>query len=164
MLHRITEAISRFEAASIAVIMLVISGLVFAQVLFRYVFLLSAPWLEELTRFLMIWMVMLGTAYAVKTRQHIVVNAVEGIFVGQISKRVYGSIVALAGLTFSVVLAILAYTVVERTVRYSQVSGAMRIPMYWANGSFFVAGILMSLHYVEELIWAIAPRGGDREV
>lgn len=164
MSRRLLDGLGKAEAAIIAAIMLTISGLVFAQVITRYVLQVSAPWLEELTRFLMIWMIMLGCAYAVRTRQHIVVNALEGAFRSPGAQRFYQGLLAACGLAFSVVLAILAYVVVERTARFGQVSGAMRIPMYLANGSFLAAAILMSLHYLVDMIASIRnrlPEGND---
>jgi TRAP-type C4-dicarboxylate transport system permease small subunit len=155
MFRRLLDGVGKAEAVIIATIMLVISLLVFAQVITRYVLQLSAPWLEELTRFLMIWMIMLGCAYAVRTRQHIVVNALDGVFSSGLSQRIYQGVLALCGLAFSIILAVLAYIVVERTARFGQVSGAMRVPMYWANGSFLVAAVLMSLHYLADLFAAI---------
>lgn len=155
MLKRLIDGVRKAEAVILAAIMLIISALVFSQVVTRYVLQVSTPWLEELTRFLMIWMVMLGCAYAVRTRQHIIVNVIETAFSSARAQRIYQGILAICGLLFSVVLAILAYVVVERTARFGQVSGAMRIPMFLANGSFFVAAVLMSLHYIEHLISAI---------
>lgn len=155
MLKRLFDGAGKAEAVIIAAIMLIITGLVFAQVVTRYVLQLSTPWLEELTRFLMIWMIMLGCAYAVRTRQHIVVNVIETVIRSPRAQRIYQGLLAICGLAFSVILAILAYVVVERTVRFGQVSGALRIPMYLANGSFLVAAILMSLHYVGDLINSI---------
>lgn len=155
MFNRLLDGIRKAEAVIITAIMLTISGLVFAQVVTRYVLQLSTPWLEELTRFLMIWMIMLGCAYAVRTRQHIVVNMLESAMRAPRAQRIYQSVLALCGFAFSVVLAILAYVVVERTARFGQVSGAMRVPMYTANGSFLVAALLMSLHYISDLIKSI---------
>jgi TRAP-type C4-dicarboxylate transport system permease small subunit len=162
MSRRLLDGIGKAEAVIISAIMLMISGLVFSQVITRYVLQLSAPWLEELTRFLMIWMIMLGCAYAVRTRQHIVVNIVETGIRSPRARRFYNGFLAICGLAFAVTLAVLAYVVVERTARFGQVSGAMRIPMYWANGSFLVAAVLMSLHYLVDLIASIRSEPAER--
>src|SRR5690606_41542178 len=74
MIKKLLNGLWRLEIGLVAGLMLVISALVFTQVLTRYVFMYSLPWLEELTRFLMVWMVMLGTAVAVKEKQHIVID------------------------------------------------------------------------------------------
>lgn len=162
MYKRLLDGIGKAEAIVIAAIMITISGLVSVQVVTRYVLQLSTPWLEEMTRFLMIWMIMLGCAYAVRTRQHIVVDVIETAIRSPRAKRIYQAILSICGLAFSVTLAILGYVVVERTARFGQVSGAMRLPMYMANGSFFVAAILMSLHYLGDLIGLIGNESVER--
>lgn len=152
MLRKLLNGLWRLEIALVAGLMLATSALVFAQVLTRYVFLYSVPWMEELTRFLMIWMVLLGTAVAVKQKQHIVIDVVDIIIKSPRLLAYYRIGLCLAGIAFSVTLAVLSYTVVERTAAYGQLSGAMRIPMYLANGSFFVASLLMIVHYLEALL------------
>ena len=152
------------ESAIIAALMLAISVLVFGQVLTRYVFLYSAPWIEELTRFLMIWMILLGSAYAVRTKQHIAIDLIDSFVRSPRALRLASLLVSVIGLLFSIVLAVLSYIVVERTAAYEQLSGAMRLPMQFANGSFLVASILMVMHYLEHVLSgpAVADPGVER--
>ena len=53
---------------------IVASGAIFilamAQILFRYVFKISAPWTEEAARYLMIWMALLASGLAFKNGEH----------------------------------------------------------------------------------------------
>ncbi|WP_041682799.1 TRAP transporter small permease [Pusillimonas sp. T7-7] len=151
MLRKVLEGLWRLETGLVAGLMLATSVLVFAQVLTRYIFLYSVPWMEELTRFLMIWMVLLGTSVAVKQKQHIVIDLVDIIVKNPRLLAYYRIGLCLAGVVFSITLAVLSYTVVERTASYGQLSGAMRIPMYLANGSFLIASLLMIVHYLEAL-------------
>lgn len=44
--------------------------LAMAQILFRYVLKISAPWTEEAARYLMIWMALLASGLAFKTGDH----------------------------------------------------------------------------------------------
>lgn len=152
MMKRALRLLGWAEAAIIAAVMLAISVLVFGQVLTRYVFLYSAPWIEELTRFLMIWMILLGSAYAVRTKQHIAIDLIDSFVRSPRALRLASLLVSVIGLLFSIVLAVLSYIVVERTASYEQLSGAMRLPMQFANGSFLVASILMAVHYLEQMV------------
>jgi len=53
---------------------IIFSGAIFllaiAQILFRYVFEISAPWTEEAARYLMIWMALLASGLAFKNGEH----------------------------------------------------------------------------------------------
>lgn len=151
MLGKSLDALWRVEVALVASLMLITSVLVFTQVLTRYLFFYSISWIEELTRFLMIWMVMLGTAVAVRQKQHIVIDVAEMLIKNALYLKWYRFFLSIAGVTFSITLCLLSYVVVERTASYGQLSGAMRIPMYFANGSFLIASVLMIIHYLEEI-------------
>lgn len=70
--------LDRFVSISISllslfttILLVVMVGNIFILVVLRYLFAYSFPWSEELTRYLLIWMGLLGAAVLVKERQHI---------------------------------------------------------------------------------------------
>lgn len=152
MFKKFLSIIVLSEKAIVSGIMLVISILVFTQVLTRYIFEYSTPWLEELTRFLMIWMILLGTSLAVKLDKHISIDVLDVLLKKETYRKVYFLFLNLVGILFSLFLVYYSYEVVMRTVSFGQLSGAMRIPMYFVNGSFLVCGVLLIIHYCEKLI------------
>jgi TRAP-type C4-dicarboxylate transport system permease small subunit len=50
--------------------------LVFFQVIFRYVFFLSLSWSEEISTFIFVWIVLIGSAVGIRRRWHLGINAV----------------------------------------------------------------------------------------
>ena len=50
--------------------------LVFFQVIFRYVFFLSLSWSEEISTFIFVWIVLLGSAVGIRCRSHLGINTV----------------------------------------------------------------------------------------
>jgi len=60
--------------------MSVMTVLVFANVVGRYVFGVSFGWTEELSRFAMIWTAFLGAGLALRYGQLVSVDAVQGLF------------------------------------------------------------------------------------
>lgn len=66
VLHLLDWIITRLIAASILLILVVIC----IQVFFRFVLNDALPWPEEASRFLMIWALFLGGAYAFFEREH----------------------------------------------------------------------------------------------
>ncbi|MFV0334772.1 MAG: TRAP transporter small permease [Tropicimonas sp.] len=72
MLHILCALISVVMLCCLVVMALVMNNLV----LTRYVFSHSPPWTEELTRFLMVWMVMLGGAVLVLFDDHIALHLI----------------------------------------------------------------------------------------
>lgn len=61
-----------------AVFMLAILSLTFSQVLLRYVFNHPVTWIEEISRYLFVWIVFLGSATAFRVGAHIKVDIFEG--------------------------------------------------------------------------------------
>jgi len=59
---------------SVGILLSVIVMLLFAQVLFRYLFNFSLHWTEELAKYLFVWMTFIGSVGAFKDRIHIGVD------------------------------------------------------------------------------------------
>ena len=57
---------------------------VFAQVVTRYVFHSPLAWSEELARYMFIWLVWIGAAYATKLRKNIIIDVVASKFKGNV--------------------------------------------------------------------------------
>ena len=71
-----------FEEYLLVVLMVVEVVVVFAQVVTRYVFHSPLAWSEELARYMFIWLVWIGAAYATKMRKNIIIDVVASKFKG----------------------------------------------------------------------------------
>ena len=71
-----------FEEYLLVVLMVVEVVVVFAQVVTRYVFHSPLAWSEELARYMFIWLVGIGAAYATKMRKNIIIDVVASKFKG----------------------------------------------------------------------------------
>jgi len=58
------------------------TGIVFVQVILRYVFLSPLSWIEELARYLLVWISCFGAAYGVRKGEHIAVMFLNNMFKG----------------------------------------------------------------------------------
>lgn len=73
-----------FEEYLLVVLMVVEVVVVFAQVVTRYVFHSPLAWSEELARYMFIWLVWIGAAYATKMRKNIIIDVVCSKFKGNV--------------------------------------------------------------------------------
>lgn len=73
-----------FEEYLLVVLMVVEVVVVFAQVVTRYVFHSPLAWSEELARYMFIWLVWIGAAYATKLRKNIIIDVVASKFKGNV--------------------------------------------------------------------------------
>ena len=95
--------IDQLEETLIAIILVVMTGFTFANVVARYVFNANIFYALELTVFLFAWLVLLGASYAVKKTLHLGVDAVVNAAPPP-AQRVMALIVVAVCLTYSLLL------------------------------------------------------------
>lgn len=76
MLATIDRAIIWITSIAVVALMLTVVGSILAGVFFRYVVNSALPWPEELARFAMVWLTMLGAGLVVRYGGHIAVTFV----------------------------------------------------------------------------------------
>jgi TRAP-type C4-dicarboxylate transport system permease small subunit len=79
-------------------------GLVFIQVVMRYVFSNSLSWSEELARYLFLWQIWVGASYAVKEHRHLRIELIQILFM-ILQKKMFELFALSLWLGFSVFLA-----------------------------------------------------------
>jgi TRAP-type C4-dicarboxylate transport system permease small subunit len=120
-----------------------ISVVIIAQVFSRYVLQNSISWSEELARYLMIWMALVGASVAFRHGAHVGIN----LLVDRLSKRIRPWAFLLAKAVIATFLLVLIREGVALGAFFaSQKSPAMEISMLWAYSGFFVGGIFMAVH------------------
>ena len=75
LLHRTDRLLATLFRYTIIGFMVLITVVVFLQVLFRYVLNLPLSWSEEVARFGFVWLVFLGAGLIVRTGEHIKVSS-----------------------------------------------------------------------------------------
>ncbi len=120
------------------------------QVFSRYVLNDPSSFTDEVARFLMIWLALLGGAYLFGTRGHLAVTMLVDRFSPQKKMAVhlfsYLLIVLFAGFT----LIYGGYNLVLRTIK--QVSPAVQIPMGYVYFILPICGMLIILYVVLNLL------------
>ena len=110
----------------VVVLLMLMTVLMFAQVLGRFVFQNGLFWAEELSRFTMITLVYLGAAVACKNKDHISVTILDGILKGT-PRKIYKVLVALLSISFLIIVAKVGFSVLH--IVSSQKSANMQITM-----------------------------------
>lgn len=112
------------------------------QVLTRFVLHQPAAWTEALTRILLVWMVCLGAALAVRAGALVAFDVLRNIGGGR-----FGKFFQLVGLTFSIMffslLAFTGYQITDR-VRFQNLAG-LEISIAWSYAALPVGGALATL-------------------
>ena len=74
MLARADRALSWAETTFVGGALAFASLLLFVNVVLRYWFLAPISWAEELTLYIMVWIVFVGSSVAIRTRGHIAID------------------------------------------------------------------------------------------
>lgn len=123
--------------------------MVVVQVTLRYVFNFSFVWSEELIRYLMIWMVMLGSALVQARNEHVRIDFFP-MLAGPRGRRVMETIFRLCTLVFLAILLIKGVKMVYFNRLFE--SSGLRISMLWASLAIPLGALLMGVYTLRDLI------------
>lgn len=124
--------------------------LVFLQVVMRYFFGMSLTWSEEIARFLFLWMVWLGAAYATKRKSHLKIEAFTQKLSPQNKKRI-DLLSLVIWILFTVFLVWKGGELTAHLVRRSQLSPVLGISMAWIYAAVPTGAGLMLLRLFFQL-------------
>ncbi|WP_159182168.1 TRAP transporter small permease [Escherichia coli] len=144
--NRLKLAVDRVIAAFSVAVMLALVVCVVWQVFSRYVLNQPSTLTDELARFLMIWVGLLGAAYTVSAQRHLSID----LFALALNKRkqLLLSIVInvlILGFAGSVIVTG-GLKLIDKTLATSQVSAAMQIPMGYVYIILPLSGFVMMFY------------------
>ncbi len=128
------------------------------QVFTRFILRDPSSYTEELARFLLIWIGLLGAAYALRTKAHLGIDILlqrsQGTQRKAVEVVVYGFIIL-----FSFFIMILGgYRLVSITLQLNQVSAAMDIKMGYIYLVLPISGILMIFYSIVFILEALSKK------
>jgi len=137
------------EIGTSVIILIIMTVLVIVQVFSRYLFNHSFVWSEELVRYLMIWMVMIGAALVQSTNDHIRIDYFPRML--NIRGRiVLETIFRLFTLTFMIILLVKGQKLVVFSKMFE--SSGLGISMFWPMLAIPVGAFLIIFYTIINLI------------
>jgi TRAP-type C4-dicarboxylate transport system permease small subunit len=131
------------------VLLAVVVGIVLIQVFGRYVLQMSLSWPEELARYVLVWLTILGAAAAAASRSQIVVDTLLELVPTSV-RRALEVLSALAGLVAVGLLVWTSQPLITGPAGRST-SPATGIPSFWIYLAIPVGGVLLMLFALAEL-------------
>ena len=153
-----------FEGYCCAVMLAVMSVVVFLQVIFRFVIMASLPWSEELSRYLLVYITYFGCAYGIKTGAHLGVEAFVLILPKTVQKAI-NVLVQIGGLVVCVLILKFGADIVFSQMQSGQLSPAMRLPMWTIYSAIPIGMAFCVIRYAIEIVKAVQAliRPGEKE-
>ena len=133
-------------------ILAVMAGAVFLQVVLRYFGLVGIDGLEEVPRYLFVWLVMIGAAAAMYRNEHTMLD----YFINLLSPRARAAVTittTAAGIAFFVYLVKLSFVLVPNA-QY-QTSAGLGLPLGYVFAAVPIGAVLIVLPMVRSLIAAL---------
>jgi TRAP-type C4-dicarboxylate transport system permease small subunit len=146
ILNRLKLAVDRVIAAFSVIVMIALVVCVVWQVFSRYVLNQPSTLTDELARFLMIWVGLLGAAYTVGAQRHLSIDllfmsinkrkqALLSLFINLLIFSFAGSVIVTGGIKL-----------INKTLATVQVSAAMQIPMGYVYIILPLSGAVMMFY------------------
>ena len=146
---KVMDILERILRLIIGVFMLVMLAVIAYQVVLRYVFKASNIWSEELARYLMCYVVLLGAAIAVRKYSHLQVDFVLNLLKPRI-RCIAVCICTLAGAAFLGFFFVYGVELCKSTV--NSISSGTGIPMCYAYACLPIGAALMILASLEVIL------------
>jgi TRAP-type C4-dicarboxylate transport system permease small subunit len=146
MLHRIHRSLDILVLTLAVPMTLVMLACVVWQVVGRYFLNSSTSFTDELSRFLFIWVSLLGAAYVLGKRGHIAITGLIDMVPRGVRRGVDMLIAGLVIVFALVVLGWGGWLLVERNLRLGQVSPAMLVPVAYVYVIIPLSGLLTAIY------------------
>ncbi len=139
----------------VTALLLMMVAVIFYQIVLRYAFSSATIWAEEFARYAFIWIVLLGSANALRRFRHIRIDFLVNMFQPRIQTAIdMFNMVLITG--FLVVLLVYGIGLVDRTGH--QISTGLGITMGWVYWSVPVSAALMLLFCAEHILNTVLAR------
>ena len=155
MYRRLMKAVHATEKWLLVALLASSVTIAFLQVIFRFVLQRPLSWSEELTRYLFVWMGMIGTSVALQNGSHFRMDILI-LLVPERVKKFLSIIWDIIVFGFCCVMVYYGGVMMQNSLH--QLSPALRISMAIPYASVPVSGLLMILSLVEKYT---IRKGGD---
>jgi TRAP-type C4-dicarboxylate transport system permease small subunit len=133
--------------------------LIFAQILFRYVFMSSLSFSEELARYFFIWMTFLGSSVAIREKSHLKVTMFVDFLKSEKVKRNIHTIADLCSLGFLAVLAVFGFEAAHKILSFGQTSPTMEfLEIGFVYYIIPIASVFMIGNLIEDIHFSLTKR------
>ncbi len=148
-LELFNDNLERFTTWLICLLMASMIAIVFSQVVARYVFSTTFPWMEEMSRFIMIWLAFTGAAVMMRKGGHIAVTVIRNMLPFKVRKMIF----LVDRLIITSSLVILIYYGVLIALRYlARTPVTMNFPVTYVYMVFPLAFTLMFFFLIEDIV------------
>lgn len=143
------KVINRFEEVFIGLGLFIAACFIFIEVVLR-AFGSSISWSQELVRYLIIWITLIGSSVCIRNGAHVSIDILSELIKGKIKKGL-ALFIYLIAIFFSVLFTYYSMKYLVFSFSGNQITPALGIPIYIVYISLPLSGLLMILRYVQRI-------------
>ncbi len=150
-MKKVQSVLKNLDSYLVALCLVVMSLSAVLQVFNRNLFKLPIAWTEELCRYAMIWMTMLGTPIGVRKGMQMSVVLFDKKIKGKalLALDLFKCVMMFA---FSAIIMVTATVLMHTQAKAGQLSAALRIPMQYVSLAIFVGMLMICLYEAWEFV------------
>ncbi len=150
-MHRTREIVDKALATFVAILMATLVVDVLWQVFTRFILADPSSWTEELARYLMIWVGLIGAAYAAGRGLHLAVDLLPNKLTGM-RARTLRLAIGICTLLFALVALFGGGTrLVWVMLKLGQTSASLQLPLGYVYLAVPISGVLIAFYAVMDL-------------
>lgn len=146
------KKLRKIEEILAGLILLSAVMLVFANVVLRRVFASSSTWIEELVRYLIIWITFIGSSICFSRGTHMGIDLVFTLVKNEKLQRVIKIFILLASMVFMIFMLIFGIKLVQFTKASGQISPSLEIKLYIMYLALPIGAIMSILEIILNII------------
>lgn len=152
MLKKYLQLSSQVQNVIVTGLLILLSSVVFLQVLARKLMPIPLPWTEEIAKISLLWITYLGLAATFQQNYHIRIDLLDSLLKTPKRKMIMDMIVQILGVLFAGALVYLALSYFQEQLEFGQRTSILRIPMWIVLTPLVIGGILSMVHFVVKII------------
>lgn len=140
-----------FEECLLMILLILMTAVMFAQIIMRFVYRESMSWPEEFCRFSFVISGFLSIGYCIRRNKMLKVDILVGFFPDSV-KKIFDLAGRVVTLIFFTYFSYYGYFAMMNSMRGGMKSPAMEVPMYVLYGSVFVGSAIGVIRQIQDLV------------
>lgn len=147
----IDNAQFHFEKVVISLGMILASFILCWSIASNSIFNISLPWASELSRYIIVWVIFIGTSTLIRFAEHVNIDFVLNVVSEKISAYI-NVLIYLSATIFLIYLCYLGYVMTDKAFASGQTGSDIHIKMGWVYLSFPIGMLLSAISSFKILI------------
>lgn len=138
------------EEVILVILLILMTVLLFIQVVFRFLLHLPLAWTEEISLYSMVWLCYFGASLAIRNRAHLRVEILM-VFLTKRHSKVLDIIADVLFLIFAVVILVISMKLIGSLYSYKVTTAVLKVPKWIPYGGMPLAFLMMVIRLVQDI-------------